>query len=119
MAQSAEVEVDIETGHVRVLNLVCADDVGRAVNPQQVVGQIEGGVVQGLGWTNLENFVTRDGEVLTSHFSTYLIPSVLDIPDRVVVSDRREPRPAWRAGHPRHGRDAVVGGGAGGGGSHP
>jgi CO/xanthine dehydrogenase Mo-binding subunit len=83
VAQSAEVEVDTETGQVRVLRLVCADDVGRAVNPQQVVGQIEGGVVQALGWTALENFVQRDGRVLTEHFSTYLIPSVLDIPDRL------------------------------------
>ena len=83
VAAHAEVEVDTETGHIRVLNLTCADDVGKAVNPQQVVGQIEGGVVQGLGWTNLENFVTKDGYVLTSHFSTYLIPSVLDVPDSV------------------------------------
>jgi CO/xanthine dehydrogenase Mo-binding subunit len=83
VAQSADVEVDTETGQVRVLNLVCADDVGRAVNPQQVTGQIEGGVVQALGWTALENFVQRNGKVLSPHFSTYLIPSVLDVPDVV------------------------------------
>jgi CO/xanthine dehydrogenase Mo-binding subunit len=83
VAESAEVEVDIETGQVRVRRLVCADDVGRAINPQQVIGQIEGGVVMGLGWTNLENFVQREGRVLTEHLSTYLIPSVLDIPDAV------------------------------------
>jgi CO/xanthine dehydrogenase Mo-binding subunit len=96
VAQSAEVEVDTETGHIRVLNLVCADDVGKAVNPQQVVGQIEGGVVQGLGWTNLEHFITRKGEVLTSHFSTYLIPSVLDIPDHVesVIVENPDPHGA-------------------------
>jgi CO/xanthine dehydrogenase Mo-binding subunit len=83
VAQSAEVEVDTETGQVTVLNLVCADDVGRAVNPQQVVGQIEGGVVMALGWTTLENFVQRNGKVLTPHLSTYLIPSVLDVPNKV------------------------------------
>ncbi|BCX05027.1 MAG: selenium-dependent xanthine dehydrogenase [Candidatus Roseilinea sp.] len=96
VAQFAEVEVDVETGHVRVRRIVCADDVGRAVNPQQVVGQIEGGVVQALGWTNLENFVTRDGQVLSSHFSTYLIPSVLDIPDRVesVIVENPDPHGA-------------------------
>lgn len=96
VAQSAEVAVDVETGQVHVLNLVCADDVGKAVNPQQVVGQIEGGVVQGLGWTNLEHFITRDGHVLTSHFSTYLIPSVLDIPDRVesVIVENPDPHGA-------------------------
>ena len=83
VAQSAEVEVDSETGQVNVLSLVCADDVGRAVNPQQVTGQIEGAVVQALGWTALENFVQRNGKVLTPHFSTYLIPSVLDVPGEV------------------------------------
>ncbi len=83
VAQTLDVEVDIETGQLRVLNLVCADDVGRAVNPQQVVGQIEGGVAQGLGWAALENFVTRGGQVLTSRMSTYLIPTVYDVPDRL------------------------------------
>ena len=83
VAQSAEVEVDTETGQLRVLRLVCADDVGRAVNPQQVVGQIEGGVVMGLGWATLENFVMLDGRVLTEHLSTYLIPTALDIPDKL------------------------------------
>ncbi len=83
VAQSAEVEVDTETGQVNVLSLVCADDVGHAVNPQQVIGQIEGAVVQALGWTALENFVQRNGKVLTPHFSTYLIPSVLDVPGEV------------------------------------
>jgi CO/xanthine dehydrogenase Mo-binding subunit len=83
VAQSAEVEVDTETGQVRVRRLVCADDVGHAVNPQQVTGQIEGGIVMGLGWTNLEHFVQREGRVLTEHLSTYLIPSVLDIPGAV------------------------------------
>jgi CO/xanthine dehydrogenase Mo-binding subunit len=96
VAQSAEVEVDTDTGQVHVRKLICADDVGKAVNPQQVVGQIEGGVVQGLGWTNLENFVTRDGQVLSSHFSTYLIPSVLDIPDHVesVIVENPDPHGA-------------------------
>ncbi|MCS7057124.1 MAG: xanthine dehydrogenase family protein molybdopterin-binding subunit [Thermoflexales bacterium] len=97
VAQCAEVEVDVETGHVHVQRIVCANDVGRAVNPQQVVGQIEGGVVQALGWTNLENFVTRDGHVLSSHFSTYLIPSVLDIPDHVesVIVENPDPHGAF------------------------
>ena len=96
VAASAEVEVDVETGHIHVLNLICADDVGKAVNPQQVVGQIEGGLVQGLGWTHLENFVTQNGQVLSSHFSTYLIPSILDVPDRVesVIVENPDPHGA-------------------------
>ncbi|MGQ9814058.1 MAG: xanthine dehydrogenase family protein molybdopterin-binding subunit [Candidatus Roseilinea sp.] len=93
VAQSAEVEVDTETGQVRVLRIVCADDVGKAVNPQQVVGQIEGGVVMGLGWTTLENFIQRDGQALTQRLSTYLIPSVMDIPNVVesVVVENPDP----------------------------
>jgi CO/xanthine dehydrogenase Mo-binding subunit len=96
VAASVEAEVDTGTGMVRVRRLVCADDVGKAVNPQQVTGQIEGAVVQALGWTVLENFVQREGRVLTEHLSTYLIPSVLDVPDVVdsVVIENADPHGA-------------------------
>jgi CO/xanthine dehydrogenase Mo-binding subunit len=83
VAEAAEVEVDTETGEVRLLRLICADDVGRAVNPQQVQGQIEGAVVQAAGYALLENFIQQDGQVLTRGLSTYLIPTVLDIPRKV------------------------------------
>ena len=83
VAQAAEVEVDLETGHVRLLRVWCADDVGTAVNPQLVQGQIEGAVVQAQGYAILENFVQRDGETLTPYLSTYLIPTVLDVPQEV------------------------------------
>lgn len=83
VAEAVECEVDIETGQVRLTRVICADDVGAAINPQLVVGQIEGAVVQAAGYAVLENFVQRDGQVLTKNFSTYLIPTVLDIPDAV------------------------------------
>ncbi len=83
VAQAVTVEVDCETGHVRLLDVVSANDVGEAINPQQVEGQIEGAVVMAAGYTVLENFVQKDGYVQTQHFSTYLIPTVLDVPDRV------------------------------------
>ncbi|MCC6148511.1 MAG: molybdopterin-dependent oxidoreductase [Anaerolineaceae bacterium] len=83
VAECAEVEVDIETGEVRITRLVCADDVGKAVNPQQVQGQVEGAVVQAAGYALMENFIQKDGEVLTRGLSTYLIPTVLDIPEAV------------------------------------
>jgi CO/xanthine dehydrogenase Mo-binding subunit len=79
-AQVAEVEVDLDTGHVHVLRLISANDVGRAVNPQQVEGQIEGAVAQSMGWALLEKYVQREGRAVTQHFSTYLIPGVLDVP---------------------------------------
>ncbi|MGC8878557.1 MAG: xanthine dehydrogenase family protein molybdopterin-binding subunit [Anaerolineae bacterium] len=83
VAQSVDLEVDTETGLIHILRVVSAHDVGKAVNPQQVMGQVEGGVVQAYGYAVLENFQTRDGYVLTPTLSTYLIPGVLDIPDEV------------------------------------
>lgn len=83
VAEAVDLEVDIETGQVRLVNVICVDDVGHAVNPQQVVGQIEGAVVQAAGYTVLENFVQQDGIPLTRTLSTYLIPTILDIPDHV------------------------------------
>ncbi|MFN3309671.1 MAG: xanthine dehydrogenase family protein molybdopterin-binding subunit, partial [Anaerolineales bacterium] len=83
VAQAVEVEVDSETGAVRLVRVISADDVGKAINPLQVQGQIEGAVVQAAGYAILENFIQKDGYVHTQHLSTYLIPSVLDIPEQV------------------------------------
>lgn len=83
VAQAVIVEVDMETGHVRILDVISADDVGKAINPQQIEGQIEGAVVQAAGYTILEDFQQDGGYVQTQHFSTYLIPTVLDVPARV------------------------------------
>jgi CO/xanthine dehydrogenase Mo-binding subunit len=98
-AQAAEVVVDTETGQVKIEKVYCAVDVGKAINPQQVVGQIQGGLVQSVGYTVLENFVEKDGEVLTPNLSTYLIPTVLDIPDEmnILVLEIPDPRGPWGA----------------------
>jgi len=82
-AETVEVEVDLETGQVRLVEVICADDVGRAINPQQVRGQIEGAVVQAAGYALLENFVVKEARPLTTLLSTYLIPTALDVPERV------------------------------------
>jgi CO/xanthine dehydrogenase Mo-binding subunit len=97
VAEAVEVEVDVETGELHVLRVTCVDDVGKAVNPQQVEGQIEGGVVQALGWATSESFVTADGRVRTPDFSTYLIPTIGDVPDRVesIVVEWPDPRGPW------------------------
>ncbi len=99
VAQIATVEVDTETGLVRILDIVSANDVGQAINPQQVEGQVEGAVVQGAGYTVLENFVQKDGYVQTQHLSTYLIPTVLDVPGQVkaVIMEYPDPRGPWGA----------------------
>ena len=97
VAEAATVEVDTETGSVRILEVVCADDVGRVVNPQGVHGQIEGGVVQAAGYAILEDFREDGGRVQTSLLSNYLIPGVLDIPDRVqsVILEVEDPLGPW------------------------
>jgi CO/xanthine dehydrogenase Mo-binding subunit len=97
VAEAVEVEVDLRTGELRVLKVVCVDDVGKAINPQQVVGQIEGGVVQALGWATSENLITSGGHVLTPDFSTYLIPTIRDAPDAVtsIIVEWPDPRSAW------------------------
>jgi CO/xanthine dehydrogenase Mo-binding subunit len=97
VAEAVEVEVDLETGHVRLVDVICADDVGKAINPQQVEGQVEGAVAQAAGYAILENFVMKDGRVLTPYFSNYLIPTVLDVPERVksVILEYAEPGGPW------------------------
>ncbi|UCF62147.1 MAG: xanthine dehydrogenase family protein molybdopterin-binding subunit [Anaerolineaceae bacterium] len=99
VAEAASVEVDVETGQVRLLEIICVDDVGKAINPQLVQGQIEGAVVQAAGYTLLEDFQQEDGYVQTALLSTYLIPTVLDIPDRVesVILEHNDPVGPWGA----------------------
>jgi CO/xanthine dehydrogenase Mo-binding subunit len=97
VAQAVEVEVDTETGLVRLVDVVCADDVGKAINPQQVQGQIEGAVVQAAGYALLENFVMEAGRVQTPFLSNYLIPTIVDVPERVksVILEYAEPNGPW------------------------
>ena len=99
VAEAAEVEVDTETGQIRLVKMICVDDVGHAVNPKLVEGQIEGAVVQAQGYTLLENFIEKNGQVLTSAFSTYLIPTVLDVPAIVesVILEYPDPIGPWGA----------------------
>jgi len=80
-AQAAEVEVDTETGQIRVLRGSSAHDVGRAVNPQNVEAQIEGGYVQGLGYALTEETVFDGGKVINPSFADYKIPPAVDVPD--------------------------------------
>jgi CO/xanthine dehydrogenase Mo-binding subunit len=81
----AEIEVDAELGTVRVLKVTAAHDVGRAINPTLIEGQIEGGVAQGLGMALMEEFFPGKGENLHD----YLIPSAGDIPaiESILIED--------------------------------
>lgn len=91
--QGVEVEVDIDTGEITICQIVAAHDPGKVVNPRLIEGQIEGGIVQALGWTLYENFITSHGQILTDTLSTYLIPTVLDIPDKITMLIDEEPDP--------------------------
>jgi len=78
-AQVAEVEVDMETGLVNVLNFWCGHDVGKAINPLGAECQIEGGVISmGLGYALMENLILHGGKVQNTNFSDYKIPTMLD-----------------------------------------
>ena len=93
VAQAVEVEVDLETGFIKLLRVVSANDVGQAINPALVQGQVEGAVIQAEGYALTENLISRNGHILTDQLSTYLIPTILDIPDAVesVILEIAEP----------------------------
>jgi putative selenate reductase molybdopterin-binding subunit len=76
----AEVEVDPATGKVEVLNFVAAHDLGRAINPLLVEGQIEGGAVQGIGWSLMENLQFENGEIVNPNFHDYKMLTIKDVP---------------------------------------
>jgi xanthine dehydrogenase D subunit len=79
-AHRAVVDVDTELGLVKVVALDTAQDVGRALNPDAVVGQIQGGSAQGMGLALMEEIVVTDGHVKNPSFTDYLIPTILDMP---------------------------------------
>ncbi len=79
--QVAEVEVDTGTGEIDVLNMTAAHDVGRAINPANVKGQIYGGVSMGLGYGVMEEIETDEGYIENTNFDEYMIPTVKDMPD--------------------------------------
>ena len=93
-AAFTEVEVDTETGQVKVLKIVIAHDIGKAINPMNVEGQLEGGAVQGLGYALMEDFVIDKitGATITDSHETYKIPSVLDVPEiEVILVEKGDP----------------------------
>lgn len=88
-SQVADVEVDTETGEVTVLRIGAAQDCGKAINPKNVEQQIEGAVVQGMGYAIMEEIILKDGRTLTPSFTKFLIPTSQDAPEIVtyIVED--------------------------------
>ncbi|MEU4805851.1 molybdopterin cofactor-binding domain-containing protein [Actinosynnema sp. NPDC023587] len=103
-AHRAVVDVDVELGLVKVVGLDCAQDVGKALNPQAVLGQIQGGSAQGLGLAVMEEIRTEDGRVRNPSFTDYLIPTALDVPpmgiDVLELADPHAPYGVRGVGEP-------------------
>jgi xanthine dehydrogenase D subunit len=79
-AHRAVVDVDTELGLIKVVELACTQDVGKAINPQAVAGQIHGGTAQGLGLAIMEEVQVVDGQIRNASFTDYLLPTILDMP---------------------------------------
>jgi CO/xanthine dehydrogenase Mo-binding subunit len=91
-AHRVVVDVDVELGLVKVVEMACTQDVGKAINPQAVLGQIHGGSAQGLGLAVMEEVVVQDGIIRNPSFTDYLIPTILDMPPmQVEVLEMADP----------------------------
>ncbi|MEN8238761.1 MAG: molybdopterin cofactor-binding domain-containing protein [Actinomycetota bacterium] len=99
VAEAVDVAVDIETGHIRVGTVWCAIDVGRAINPQTVKGQVEGAIVQAHGYVLSERLRLDDGRIVNPTFSGYLVPGTKDVPDHIetILLEIPDPLGPWGA----------------------
>jgi carbon-monoxide dehydrogenase large subunit len=84
-AQAAEVEVDQETGQIKVLRIAAAHDVGKAINPLTCEGQIEGALAMGMGVTLTEEMILKEGRVLNANFHDYKIPTAMDVAEFIPI----------------------------------
>jgi xanthine dehydrogenase molybdenum-binding subunit len=92
-AHGAEVKVDSETGEVNILKFVAAHDVGKAMNPLLLEGQIYGGVMQGIGFCLYENMISEKGKILNADFLDYKIPTITDVPDiKIKLIEKGDPK---------------------------
>jgi CO/xanthine dehydrogenase Mo-binding subunit len=106
-AERAVVDVDVELGLARVVQIAAVQDVGNAINPRGVEGQIEGATAQGVGLALTEEIVVEDGIIRNGSFTDYLIPTFLDMPD-VVSGIVEDPEPGVPLGIKGAGEQAMV-----------
>jgi CO/xanthine dehydrogenase Mo-binding subunit len=107
-----DLEVDLETGQVEILQVVNSHDTGKALNPLNVRGQLIGGGSQGIGWTLMEDLLVKEGRILTPSLTEYLTPTSLDIPPyyKTVIIEAPYPTGPYGAkGVGEHGMDSVPG----------
>ena len=91
-----EVEVDPDTGVVRLLNYVSVCDTGKAINPEQCIGQDEGAVMFGIGHTLMEEMIYDDGQLLNGNMVDFRVPTFKDLPDHlhtILLRERQRPGP--------------------------
>ena len=92
-AHRAVVDVDLDLGLVKVVEVATSQDVGRVLNPVQLVGQVEGGISQGVGFAVMEELVLEGGKLRNGSFTDYIIPTALDMPEVVIQALIEEPEP--------------------------
>lgn len=94
-ACAVEVEVDTETGRVQVIAAAHAQDVGRALNPKLIEGQMDGGFAMGTGYALYEDLKVRDGKIINNKFTNYIIPTALDLPrvQNIIIEDPENTAP--------------------------
>ena len=92
-AHRAVVDVDLDLGLVKVVEVATAQDVGRVLNPVQLVGQLEGGISQGVGFAVMEEIVLDNGKVRNPSFTDYIIPTALDMPAVTIQAFIEQPEP--------------------------
>ncbi|HKH88187.1 MAG TPA: molybdopterin cofactor-binding domain-containing protein, partial [Acidimicrobiales bacterium] len=92
-AHRAVVDVDLDLGLVKVVEVATSQDVGRVLNPIQLVGQLEGGISQGVGFAVMEELVLDAGRLRNASFTDYIIPTALDMPEVVIQALIEEPEP--------------------------
>ena len=99
MAQAVDLTVDVGTGHIRIDRVLSIHDVGRAIHPEMLKGQIEGAIVQAHGYTLSEKLVVEEGRVLNPRLSQYLIPGIGDVPTKVecLILEAADPLGPWGA----------------------
>jgi len=111
-AHRAVVDVDTDLGLVRLVDLTTSQDVGRILNPTQLLGQLEGGAAQGVGLALMEEIVVEHGLVKNPSFTDYLIPTALDLPDLRVAAIIEEPEPGAPFGAKGVGEPPTISSGA-------
>src|ERR1019366_5179201 len=107
-AHRAVVDVDLDLGLVRVVEITTSQDVGRVLNPVQLVGQLEGGIAQGVGLAVMEEIIVDEGRVRNPSFTDYVIPTALDMPPVHIAALIEEPEPGSPMGAKGAGEPPLV-----------